>query len=81
MPASLHPWDKTVRPQFVSKEQNASYHRLISKFYEFSGIPSVLNTSFNLHGDPNASSASDAIHAFDHSGLMFLQIDNYLIRK
>ena len=81
MPAALHPWDKTVRPQFVCKEKNASYHKLISKFYEFSGIPSILNTSFNLHGDPNVSSACDAIHAFDKSGLMFLQIDNYLIRK
>lgn len=81
MPASLHPWDKTVRPQFVYKEQNASYHRLISKFYEFSGIPCLLNTSFNLHGEPNVSSAFDAIYAFDQSGLMFLQIENYLIRK
>lgn len=81
MSASLHPWDKTVRPQFVCKKQNASYHRLISKFYEFSGIPSLLNTSFNLHGEPNVSSAADAIHAFDKSDLMFLQIEDYLIRK
>ncbi len=81
IPASLHPWDKTVRPQFVSKEQNASYHRLILKFYECSGIPGLLNTSFNLHGDPNVSSVSDAINAFDKSGLIFLQIDNYLIMK
>ena len=81
MPAALHPWDKTVRPQFVDKEQNPSYHKLITKFFEISGVPGVLNTSFNLHGDPNVSSAKDAIDALDRSGLIYLQIDNYLIKK
>jgi carbamoyltransferase len=81
IPASLHPWDKTVRPQFVTVEQNPKYHKLISCFYELSGIPGLLNTSFNLHGDPNVSSASDAIHALDRSGLKYLQVGNYLVRK
>lgn len=81
IPASLHPWDKTVRPQFVVRKQNPTYHKLLSKFYELSGVPGLLNTSFNLHGDPNVSSAADAIDALDRSGLLYLQIGNYLVSK
>lgn len=81
LPAALHPWDKTVRPQFVNKEQNPSYYNILMQFYELTGCPGLLNTSFNLHGDPNVSSAMDALNAFDNSGLQYLQIGNYLIRK
>ncbi len=81
MPAALHPWDKTVRPQFVTMTHNKDYYELIQKFNKKSGIPALLNTSYNLHGDPNVSSASDAIEAFKKSGLKFLQIENFLIKK
>ena len=81
IPASLHPWDKTVRPQIVTYKENPSYHQLIKNFYKLTGIPGILNTSFNLHGDPNVSSTKDAINAFKNSGLQYLQIENFLVRK
>lgn len=81
MPASLHPWDKTVRPQFVSKDSNPEYYDLLIHFEKATGVPGLLNTSFNLHGDPNVSSTKDALNALRASGLKYLQIDNFLIRK
>lgn len=79
--AALHPYDFTMRPQVVEKEINPSYHRLISLFMEHTGIGGVLNTSFNIHGEPMVTSPEDAFHTFDDSGLGYLAIENYLLSK
>ena len=81
LPAALHPRDKTVRPQSVMKEWNPDYHEVISKFKELTGIGAVLNTSFNLHGEPNVCSPQDAIHTVDNSGLKFLALGSFLLQK
>ncbi len=80
--AGTHPYDKTVRPQFVSKKHTPEYHRLISEFEKLSGVPALLNTSFNLHGEPIVDTISDAVRTFALSGLDHLYInDMYLISK
>lgn len=79
--AAIHPRDKTVRPQCVLKEWNADYHELISAFKALTGIGGVLNTSFNLHGEPNVCSPEDAIHTMDESGLEYLAMGSFLLRK
>lgn len=79
--AALHPRDKTIRPQEVVKEWNPDYYDLIFKFKEMTGIGGVLNTSFNLHGEPNVCSPEDAIHTLLNSDLQFLIINSYLIEK
>jgi carbamoyltransferase len=80
--AGTHPYDKTVRPQFVSKEHTPEYHELISAFYKLSGVPALLNTSFNLHGEPVVDTIADAVRTFELSGLDHLYInDVYLISK
>ena len=80
--AGTHPYDKTVRPQLVSKETCPQYYSLISEFYKLTGIPAVLNTSFNLHGEPIVNNISDAIRTFRNSGLDHLLInDEILISK
>jgi carbamoyltransferase len=80
--AGTHPYDKTVRPQFVSKVHSPQYYQLITEFEKISGIPALLNTSFNLHGEPIVDTISDAIRTFSRSGLDHLYInDNYLISK
>lgn len=79
--AALHPYDLTSRPQMVTKEANADYHFLISEFEKITGIGGVLNTSFNLHGEPNVESPYDALRTFDLSGLPHVAIGNYLISK
>jgi carbamoyltransferase len=80
--AGTHPYDKTVRPQFVSEIHNPEYHRLISEYFKVSGVPALLNTSFNLHGEPIVNSVKDAIRTFRLSELDYLLIGNrFLLSK
>ncbi len=72
IPAALHPGDLSVRPQFVSKETNPAYWQLISDFQLLTGIPALLNTSLNLHGDPMNASVADASRTLALSGLEVL---------
>jgi carbamoyltransferase len=81
LPAAMHPYDHTIRPQMVLKEWNQSYHKLITAFKKRTGIGGVLNTSFNLHGEPNVNSPADAIHTMDNSGLRNLAIGSWLVQK
>ena len=50
--AALHPHDATARPQILEEAWNPEYHALIREFQRRTGIGAVLNTSFNLHGEP-----------------------------
>ncbi|MCK9380241.1 MAG: hypothetical protein M0P95_04145 [Sulfuritalea sp.] len=80
--AGTHPYDRTVRPQSVSREEAPEYHSLISAFHRLTGIPALLNTSFNLHGEPIVDTISDAIRTFELSGLDHLLIgDRILLSK
>ena len=79
--AAMHPYDQTCRPQIVTKDANPSYHALISEFKNLTGIGAVLNTSFNLHGQPNVESPKDAIETLSNSGLQYLALENFLISK
>ncbi|MDT8445838.1 MAG: carbamoyltransferase C-terminal domain-containing protein [bacterium] len=81
MPAALHPYDSTIRPQVVQADVNPSYHRLISLFKEQTGIGAVLNTSFNLHGEPIVNFPADALHTLDDSGLKYLAIGGFLVKQ
>jgi carbamoyltransferase len=79
--AAIHPYDKTSRPQIVKKKINKDYYEIISEFKKITGIGGILNTSFNLHGEPNVESPADAIKTFAKSGLTHLTIGPYLISK
>ncbi len=79
--AAIHPFDKTVRPQLLREVDNPDYHRLIRIFQERTGIGAVLNTSFNLHGEPIVCSPDDAFETFFNSGLQHLAIGPYLVSK
>lgn len=79
--AAIHPYDFTCRPQVVNKHWNPTYHYLMSEFKNLTGIGGILNTSLNLHGEPNVESPLDAIHTLSESGLQYLAIGNFLISK
>ncbi|MGB8275999.1 MAG: carbamoyltransferase C-terminal domain-containing protein [Alphaproteobacteria bacterium] len=79
--AASHPRDGTIRPQVVGADANPGYHRLISHFESLTGRGGVLNTSFNLHGEPIVHSPSDAVHVFVRSGLRHLALGNFLVSK
>jgi carbamoyltransferase len=63
IPAVVHV-DGTARPQLVRADRNPLYHRLISAYHGLSGIPLVLNTSFNVHEEPIVCAPAEAIRAF-----------------
>ena len=72
--AAIHPRDKTARAQIVKKSENLKYHNLIRSFEDLTGIPAVLNTSFNLHGYPLVYTPKDAFEVFNKSGLQYLMM-------
>ncbi len=79
--AGTHPYDETIRPQILTKDQNPGYYDLIEKFSKLTGIGSLLNTSYNLHGLPVVNDIADAVHVFENSGLKYLVLNNYLLSK
>lgn len=70
----------TARIQSVRK-QNTDYYNLIKKFYDVTGIPLLLNTSFNIKGEPIVCTPTDALNTFSKSGLDNLAIGNYYLTK
>ena len=78
---SIHPYDKTCRPQIISKNQNTNYEDLISKFGKITGIYALLKTSFNLHGYPIVNSIEDAIDILIKSNLDGLITEKFLVIK
>lgn len=81
MKAAMHPYDFTLRPQLVDSQMNPGYHRMIKEFEKLTGIGAVLNTSFNLHGEPVVLGPAEAIKAFEESGLPHLVMGHYLVSK
>jgi carbamoyltransferase len=73
--------DGSARVQSVTREQNERYYDLIKSFAAKTGVPAVLNTSFNLKGEPIVNSPFDAIRTFYTSGLDALILDRCLIAK
>ena len=71
----------TARIQTVRRDHNPLYYDLIHRFGEASGVPVVLNTSFNLRGEPIVNLPSDALNTFANSGIDTLVMGNYLIDK
>ena len=81
IPAGLHPFDRTARPQIVYKEENLSYYSLIKEFEKITGVGALMNTSFNIHGEPIVGTPDDAISTFKRCGLHHLYIGEHLISK
>jgi carbamoyltransferase len=73
--------DSTSRVQTVNRQQNAYLYDIISEFKKLTGVPVVINTSFNLKGEPIVSSPADALKTFMASGLDSLALEDYVITK
>jgi carbamoyltransferase len=80
IPAVTHA-DESARPQTVEKEINPLYYRMIEEFGKRTGVPVVMNTSFNLRGEAIVNSPTDAIRTFYSSGLDALAIGPFLVDK
>jgi len=80
IPAVTHV-DYSARIQTVHKETNPRYHSLISKFCELSGCPIVVNTSFNVRGEPIVNTPEDAFRCFMGTEIELLVVGNCIMRK
>jgi carbamoyltransferase len=76
-----HPYDFTTRPQEVRAEHNPEFHRLLQEYESITGEAAVLNTSFNLHGEPIVYHARDAVDVFLRSGLEHMALANWWVEK
>jgi carbamoyltransferase len=79
-PAAIHV-DNTARPQIVKKKINPLYHQVINEFYKLTGLPVILNTSFNKHGLPIVHSPEDAVNHLLWGCLDSLVLGNYYIER
>ncbi|PKO17676.1 MAG: hypothetical protein CVU39_04130 [Chloroflexi bacterium HGW-Chloroflexi-10] len=73
--------DGTARPQTVNKLTNPIYWNLIREFQKISGIPAVLNTSFNVDSQPIVNTPEEAIETFLNCGIEVLSIGNFIAKK
>ena len=80
VPAITHV-DGSARLQTVVKEDNPLYYKLIKEFKKITGVPVVLNTSFNIRGMPIVCTPKDAYECFIGTGIDYLIMDKFLIRK
>ena len=72
--------DGTARPQLVSEQDNPSYYRVISEFRQRTGLPAVVNTSFNIHEEPIVCTPQDSIRAFQLGHLDVLAIGSFIAK-
>ncbi|CAH1199940.1 Carbamoyltransferase [Candidatus Nitrotoga sp. BS] len=80
IPAITHV-DYSARIQTVHKETNPKYHALISKFKEITGCPVIVNTSFNVRGEPIVCTPEDAFNCLMGTGIEFLAVGNCILEK
>jgi carbamoyltransferase len=76
-PAAVHV-DSTARPQLVSERTNASFYKILRRYFERTGIPALINTSFNMHEEPIVCSPDDAIRAFLLGNIDYLAMGPFL---
>ena len=79
-PAAVHV-DKTARPQIISKIDNPRLHKIISEYEKITGVPILINTSFNVRGEPIVRTPFEALRCFANTKIDFLVIENYLVSK
>jgi carbamoyltransferase len=71
--------DGTARPQYLLPEVTPELHKIATVFHELTGLPSIINTSFNIHEEPIVNSPQDAVRAFMEGQLDYLALGDILI--
>jgi carbamoyltransferase len=73
--------DNTARPQLVSERDNPSMYKVLAEYHKLTGIPVLINTSFNMHEEPIVCTPNDAIRSFNTGQLDYLAIGHWLARN
>ena len=79
-PAVVHV-DGTARPQVVDEPTNPGFHKLLTEYERLTGLPQVINTSFNMHEEPIVRTAEEAVRAFEASQLDVLILGDYVLES
>lgn len=79
-PAAVHV-DGTARPQLIKREVNPGYYDILKAYEKLTGIPSLINTSFNMHEEPIVNSPQDAVRAFLDGKLDYLLLGPFLVKN
>ena len=80
LPAITHV-DYSARLQTVDADRNPAFHRLMTAFYRLTGCPVMINTSFNVRGEPIVCTPEDAVACFINAGIDLLAIGDFLVFK
>lgn len=71
--------DGTARPQIVDPDTAPDFYKILTVYHGLTGIPSLINTSFNMHGEPIVCSPEDALRSFSQGKLAYLAMGNWLV--
>jgi len=75
------PRGRTGRLQTIRREWNPAYYRVVEKFGEATGVPVLLNTSYNLRGEPIVTTPQNALNTFAKSDIDALVMGQFLVKK
>lgn len=78
---AMHSYDFTLRPQLVERDANPTYHRILKEFERRTGVGGVLNTSFNIHGEPIVCAPAEALDVLRRSGLEWLRVGPFVVHE
>jgi carbamoyltransferase len=73
--------DDTARPQIIHAQENAEYHAILAHFHAMTGSPTIINTSFNMHGEPIVCTPGDAVRAFLDGRLDYLALGPFVVKQ
>ena len=73
--------DGTARPQIIDKQTNPGYYKIVDEYRKITGLPTIINTSYNMHEEPIVCTPSDAIRSFTVGNLDYLAIGNFLLKN
>ncbi|MCI0562920.1 MAG: hypothetical protein MN733_30940, partial [Nitrososphaera sp.] len=77
-PTAVHV-DGTARPQIIRLEDNPGFYAVLEEYYKLTGIPTLINTSFNMHEEPIVCTPEDAVRAFLEANLDYLSMGPFLV--
>jgi carbamoyltransferase len=81
IPSVVHKCDNTARPQILYKDKNPKFYEIVDEYRKVSGIPLLLNTSFNGHNEPIINSPEEAFAHLEKESIDYLVIEDFLIYK
>ncbi|MFX0202473.1 MAG: carbamoyltransferase [Candidatus Hodarchaeota archaeon] len=79
-PAVVHV-DGSARPQIIEREVNPSYYKIVDEYRKITGLPTIINTSFNMHEEPIVCTPFDSIRSFKMGHLDYLAIGHFLLKN